>query len=82
MNGRIEYRLAVETDTISVDPDSGLVRLERALDREQQDKHRFLLMAVDRGQPPKIAFTNLTIVVDDLNVRLYLNVFLGLLKNL
>lgn len=66
-NGRVEYRLAIETDTIFVDPDSGSVRLERALDREQQDKHQFLLMAVDRGKPPKFAFTNLTLLVEDTN---------------
>lgn len=67
VNGRIEYRLAVETDAVFVDPDSGSVRLERALDREQQDKHQFLLMAVDRGHPPKFAFANLTILVEDTN---------------
>lgn len=66
-NGRVEYRLAVETDVIFVDPDSGSVRLEKALDREQQPKHRFLIMAVDRGKPAKLAFTNLTILVDDIN---------------
>lgn len=66
-NGRVEYRLAVETDTIFVDPDTGSVRLERALDREQQDTHQFLVMAVDRGKPPKFGFANLTLIVEDKN---------------
>ena len=34
-NGRVEYRMAVETDLLSVDPDTGLVRAERPLDREE-----------------------------------------------
>jgi hypothetical protein len=34
-NGRVEFRLAVETDLLSVDPDLGKVRAERALDREE-----------------------------------------------
>ncbi|KAI6191302.1 hypothetical protein M3Y97_00213900 [Aphelenchoides bicaudatus] len=67
VNGRIEYRLAVDTDIIFVDPDSGAVRLEKALDREQKDKHQFLLLAVDRGRPPKFSFVNLTLLVEDSN---------------
>jgi hypothetical protein len=34
-NGHVEYRLAIETELISVDPDSGRVRAERTLDREE-----------------------------------------------
>ncbi|KAI6227030.1 hypothetical protein M3Y95_00683900 [Aphelenchoides besseyi] len=66
-NGRVEYRLAVEIDFVSIDPDSGSLRLEKALDREAQPEIKFLVFAVDRGQPPRFGFANVTLVVDDQN---------------
>lgn len=67
-NGRVEFRLAVETDLFSVDPDSGLVRVERTLDRERMgDRVSVLVMALDRGTPSRATFANLTIYITDVN---------------
>uniref|UniRef100_A0A914HYR1 Uncharacterized protein n=1 Tax=Globodera rostochiensis TaxID=31243 RepID=A0A914HYR1_GLORO len=67
-NGRVEFRLAVETDLLSVDPDSGLVRAERTLDREELgDYVTVLVMALDRGTPSRATFANLTIFLTDVN---------------
>ncbi|KAL3074151.1 hypothetical protein niasHS_014981 [Heterodera schachtii] len=67
-NGRVEFRLAVETDLLSVDPDSGLVRAERTFDREELgDRVTVPVMALDRGTPSRATFANLTILLTDQN---------------
>lgn len=67
-NGRVEYRLAVETDLCSVDPDTGIIRAERVMDREELgDEFTLLVMAFDHGTPSKFSFANLTILLDDIN---------------
>ncbi|KAI1730641.1 cadherin domain-containing protein [Ditylenchus destructor] len=55
-NGKVEYRLAVDTgDMLSLDPDTGVLRLEKSLDRERDSlreissKENRVLRAVDRG---------------------------------
>ena len=65
--GRVEYRLAADSDLLAIDPDTGAVRLERTLDRETEREIRVLIFAVDRGRPPRFGFANLTILVDDAN---------------
>ena len=63
-----------------MDPESGIVRIEKSLDYEalpNQNALRreefssvelhFLVMALDRGVPSKKSFANLTIILDDIN---------------
>ncbi|CAD5234633.1 unnamed protein product [Bursaphelenchus xylophilus] len=66
-NGRVEYRLAIETDLVSVDPDTGAFRLERPLDREIQPFFTFPVLAIDRGTPPRHTSCNVTINLEDIN---------------
>lgn len=81
-NGRVEYRIAVDTgNLVSIDPDTGVIRLEQLLDREiilsktnfgisqfeLIDKIDFLVMALDRGNPTRVGFANVTIHLVDVN---------------
>lgn len=81
-NGRVEYQIAVDTDNlVSIDPDTGVVRLEKLLYREiissktnfgiqpfeLINKIDFLVMALDHGTPSRIGFANFTINLIDVN---------------
>lgn len=66
-DGRVEYRLVSETEYASIDPDSGAFRLEKPLDRELQPQFTFPILAVDRGSPPKFAYANVTVTLEDVN---------------
>ncbi|CAD5229179.1 unnamed protein product [Bursaphelenchus okinawaensis] len=66
-NGRVEYRIAVETELASVDPDTGAFRIERALDRELQPSYTFQILAIDRGLPPQYSMCNVTVILEDVN---------------
>lgn len=80
-NGRVEYRLAIDVpELLFLDPDTGVLRLEKSLDREQYseidsqnsvvrktDFFTVMAMAFDRGSPAKVGFVNITIQIKDVN---------------
>lgn len=52
---------------ISMESETGLVTTAAALDREMQSELRFLVVAVDRGDPPLSATATVTVLVEDVN---------------
>uniref|UniRef100_F6T585 FAT atypical cadherin 1 n=1 Tax=Ornithorhynchus anatinus TaxID=9258 RepID=F6T585_ORNAN len=69
LNGKIRYTLVPPADShFSVDADSGIVWLERSLDREVQAVHTLTVRAVDRGPAGQLSATA-TLVVSVLDIN-------------
>ena len=51
----------------SIDPESGNLYLQKALDREQQDHYNLIVRAQDLGNPPKSNTTQVVVSVLDVN---------------
>jgi len=80
-NGKVEYKLATDNDgMLAIDPDTGVLRLDKSLDREQfstvshdssttilTSSYRILAIASDRGQPSKVTFVNIELHLEDEN---------------
>lgn len=66
-NRRLSYSLVDGPPVFSVNAQSGLVRLERPLDREVCDRFNLTLQAQDHGQPPLATRVPLTVLVQDVN---------------
>lgn len=66
-NRRLSYSLVDSPPVFSVNAQSGLVRLERPLDREVCDRFNLTLQAQDHGQPPLATRVPLTVLVQDVN---------------
>jgi len=76
-NNLVVYRMQfdVSDDTRSdaseksfaMDPDTGVIRTTRTLDREQYDAHHFTVVAADRGRPSMSALAQVVIRVRDVN---------------
>ena len=49
----------------SIDPDTGIVKLDKALDFETQTQYSLMIHAVDGGDPPLEGTTTLTVDVTD-----------------
>ncbi|KAI4532450.1 hypothetical protein MG293_017715 [Ovis ammon polii] len=70
--GRLVYSLAAlmnsrSLDLFSIDPQSGLIRTEAALDRESMDRHYLRVTAQDHGSPRLSATTMVAVTVADRN---------------
>ncbi|XP_038610870.1 protocadherin Fat 1 [Tachyglossus aculeatus] len=69
LNGKIHYSLVSPTDShFSMDVDTGIVWLERSLDREVQAVHTLTVRAVDRGPAGQLSATA-TLVVSVLDIN-------------
>lgn len=68
-NRRLSYSLveASAGSHFSVDAHSGLVRLERPLDREECARFNLTVQAQDHGQPPLASRVHLVVTVQDVN---------------
>lgn len=67
-NARISYSFQPGVDTTLFGLRSnGWVYVKRALNREQQEVYRFVVVATDRGNPPKSSTANVVVYVDDIN---------------
>lgn len=71
-NSRITYKFAPRTelnfgDVFSLDPISGEIRTKMSLDYEGNPKYELSIQAIDNGNSPKSAETQLQIRVIDLN---------------
>nr|XP_034825226.1 fat-like cadherin-related tumor suppressor homolog [Maniola hyperantus] len=66
-NGSVRYSFAEESGAFALAPDTGIVTLRAALDRETQAEHRLVLRAVDAGRPPRSASATVRLTVADVN---------------
>uniref|UniRef100_A0AAY4EM86 Protocadherin-16 n=1 Tax=Denticeps clupeoides TaxID=299321 RepID=A0AAY4EM86_9TELE len=65
-NGQVTYG-AVSEDGFVIHPQTGVISITRALDREQQDHHTMTVYAKDGGMPPNFAKAVVRIAVLDEN---------------
>ncbi|XP_030347049.1 protocadherin Fat 4-like [Strigops habroptila] len=65
-NGLVVYTLKGGEGKMDIDA-SGLIVLEKELDREKQSFYNLTVIASDQGQPPLSTALNLTVIVDDVN---------------
>ncbi|XP_039181944.1 protocadherin-1 isoform X4 [Crotalus tigris] len=69
-NAKLIYSLAGESlskDTFSIDPESGEIHVKNVLDREQQERYEFLVVATDKGSPSRKGTASIAISVMDRN---------------
>ena len=66
-NAVIEYSLASPTDQFTINPMTGEVFTADAIDREERDIHRLVVVASDSGEPPLSSEVSLAIMVLDIN---------------
>uniref|UniRef100_A0A915HH22 Cadherin domain-containing protein n=1 Tax=Romanomermis culicivorax TaxID=13658 RepID=A0A915HH22_ROMCU len=69
-NGRLSYAiLTAENDgkDFYVDPSSGVLRVNKSLDREKVAEYNLTLIASDKGSPPLTSSTIVRILLDDIN---------------
>ncbi|KAI4501460.1 hypothetical protein M0802_003337 [Mischocyttarus mexicanus] len=70
-NGRIEYsinrRQSDRGEMFRIDPESGMVYVNKALDFESKDRHELVIVARDRGAQPLEASAFLSVRVTDVN---------------
>ncbi|TRY60847.1 hypothetical protein DNTS_021639 [Danionella cerebrum] len=69
VNRKVVYSLVDSADGVfSIDKSSGVVLLERQLDREIQSSYQIMVKALDQGVPIRLSsFANITITVLDIN---------------
>lgn len=65
-NGLVVYILKGGEGKMDIDS-SGLILLQKVLDREEQELYNLTVIASDQGQPPRSTALNLTVIVDDVN---------------
>lgn len=53
--------------TFFIDPSSGIIRILKPLDRETDAGYDLVVLATDKGSPPRAAAAALSIAVEDLN---------------
>ncbi|VDN16442.1 unnamed protein product [Dibothriocephalus latus] len=67
-NAALEYKLVgAHADFFNINPDSGTVQLQRALDRENQPQLSLSVIASDKGTPAQTGTADITVVVTDVN---------------
>ncbi|KAF6198555.1 hypothetical protein GE061_008303 [Apolygus lucorum] len=66
LNGRVRYSLE-DTDTFIMEPITGVVRVNRALDRESVATYQLIAVASDRATPPLSSTVIITVNVEDVN---------------
>ncbi|CAG9791699.1 unnamed protein product [Diatraea saccharalis] len=66
-NRLVRYSFAEENDAFDLASDSGIVTLRAPLDRETQAEHRLVVVARDRGRPPRSASATVRLTVADVN---------------
>lgn len=65
-NGLVVYTLKGGEGKMDIDT-SGLILLEKVLDREEQGFYNLTVIASDQGQPVLSTVLNLTVIIDDVN---------------
>ncbi|KAL7852364.1 hypothetical protein SRHO_G00181490 [Serrasalmus rhombeus] len=67
LNAEVRYSLEGSAGMFSVNPDTGLITVAAALDRETQSKYNFRVVAQDQGRPVLSAEASLIITITDVN---------------
>ncbi|XP_060625370.2 protocadherin-20 [Anolis sagrei] len=66
--GQVSYFLGPEAPSyFSLDKDTGVLTVSTQLDREEREKYRYTVKAVDSGMPPRESIATVTILVLDKN---------------
>ncbi|XP_056344157.1 protocadherin Fat 4-like [Oenanthe melanoleuca] len=65
-NGLVVYTLKGGEGKMDIDS-SGLILLQKMLDREEQGSYNLTVIASDQGQPVRSTALNLTVIIDDVN---------------
>uniref|UniRef100_A0A182SFG6 Cadherin domain-containing protein n=1 Tax=Anopheles maculatus TaxID=74869 RepID=A0A182SFG6_9DIPT len=68
-NSEITYSIQNRDDgmPLAVDPRTGWIHTTKGLDREEQSRYSFQVVAVDGGIPPKSASTSVIVTIQDVN---------------
>lgn len=68
-NAEITYSISEREDSfpLAVDPRTGWIQTIKILDREEQSRYSFQVVAVDGGIPPRSGSTSVVISVQDVN---------------
>lgn len=64
---RLSYREERERFPFDIEPDSGWIKTNRELDREEQSRYDFEVIAADSGDVPLSATASVVITVSDSN---------------
>ncbi|KAG7316014.1 hypothetical protein KOW79_020880 [Hemibagrus wyckioides] len=67
LNAEIRYSLEVSAGMFSINPDTGLITVAAALDRETQDKYNLIVVAQDQGRPTRSATASVVVTLTDIN---------------
>lgn len=67
LNAKIRYRLEGSAGMFSMNPETGLITVAAALDRETKDKYNLIVVAEDQGRPPLSATASVTVTLTDVN---------------
>ncbi|KAK2818195.1 hypothetical protein Q7C36_022128 [Tachysurus vachellii] len=67
LNAEIHYSLVGSAGMFSINPETGLIIVAAALDRETQDKYNLVVVAQDQGRPPLSATASVVVTVTDVN---------------
>ncbi|KAL1116918.1 hypothetical protein AAG570_005387, partial [Ranatra chinensis] len=66
LNGRVKYSIE-NTDTFIMEPITGVMRVNRALDRESVAMYNIIAVATDRATPPLSSTVIIHVNIDDVN---------------
>lgn len=67
LNAEIRYTLEGSAGMFSINPESGLITVAAALDRETQDKYNLRVVAQDQGRPSLSATASVVVTITDVN---------------
>ena len=66
-NAKVRYSIVTDTDDFRIDPQTGVIKVNKALDRETQEEYRLKVRASDSGAEPLSSTVTVTIRVTDIN---------------
>ncbi|XP_063064674.1 protocadherin Fat 4 [Engraulis encrasicolus] len=66
-NGEVRYSIQGGGGSFGVDPETGRITVDKALDREEADEITFKVVAADQGRPSRSATADVTVTVTDVN---------------
>ncbi len=64
---QLRYSVIGASSAVAVDPRTGQLRTQRALDREEREEYSFSVSVSDQGSPPHTATVNVRVTVLDVN---------------
>lgn len=68
LNGQVRYTFTGGNDgssTFVIDQTSGIIRTNKALDRETSPRYQLIALAVDRGVPPLSSSVPINVIIED-----------------